>query len=98
MTQEQFAKRLGFSPHTVRNWIYHNRVPELSAAYVVAFTLGVTLEYLLGGKDKEMAELRLREIESRKTAGRILKMIERVREQLLLMRPLPDKRARSSKR
>ena len=97
MTQEQFAKRLGFSPHTVRNWIYHNRVPELSAAYDIAFTLGVTLEYLLGGKNKDITEIRLREIESRKAAARILKMMEKIQEQLLLMRPLAEHWARKTK-
>ena len=37
MTQNQFADHLGFSRHTVRGWIYNNRIPELSAAYAIAF-------------------------------------------------------------
>ena len=96
MTQRQFAEHMGFSPHTVRNWIYYDRVPELSAAYDIAFTLGVTLEYLLGGKNKDITEIRLKEIDSRKAAGRILKMMEKIQEQLQLMRPLAEHWARKT--
>jgi len=88
MTQKQFARITGFSPNTVRGWIYHDRVPELSAAYVIAFTLGVSLEYLLGGKDKDIAKARIKELEMRKSAARILKMIDKIQKELVLMRPL----------
>ena len=98
MTQEQFAKRLGLSIHTVRNWIYYNRVPDLAAAHGIAYTLGVTLDYLLGGKDNEMTELRLREIESRKAADRIYDMTMQIQEQLLLIHPLTGERGKKAKK
>jgi len=88
MTQKQFAEVTGFSPNTVRGWIYHNRVPELSAAYVIAYTLGVSLEYLLGGKDKEITKLRLKELKMRKAAARMLKMVDKMQKELAAMRPL----------
>jgi len=97
MTQKQFADYLGFSHHTIRNWIYNKRVPDLSAANAIAFALGVSLEYLLSGQEKDIAVLRLREIESRKAAGRLLKMMEKMQEQLRLMRPLAEHWARETK-
>ena len=88
MTQNQFADHLGFSRNTFRGWIYHNRIPELSSAYAIAYTLGVSLDYLVGGKDKDMVQLRLKEIEARKSAARVLKMIEKAQKELLHLRPL----------
>jgi len=91
LTQKQFAEQMGFSPNTVRGWIYHNRVPELSATYVIAYSLGVSLEYLLGGKDKNITELRLKELELRKAAGRIQKSIDKIQKELKQMRPIMKK-------
>ena len=97
MTQKQFAGHLGFSHHTVRNWIYCDRLPELSAAYDIAYVLGVTLDYLMTGKDRDIAGIRLREIETRKAAARALEKMEEIQEQLLLMRPLAKHWARKEK-
>jgi len=91
LTQKQFAEVTGFSLNTIRGWIYHDRVPELSAAYVVAYTLGVSLEYLLGGKEKEIAQLRFRELEMRRTAARISKLLEKAQNDLKRLRPLAGK-------
>jgi len=91
MSQKQFAEVTGFSLGTIRGWIYHNRVPELSAAYAVAYALGVSLEYLLGGKEKEITELRFRELEMRKTAARITRLLYEAQLELKQMRPLAGK-------
>ena len=88
MTQDLFARKMGFSVNTFKNWIYYDRIPDLSAAYDIAKVLGVTLDYLIGGKDKEMAEMRFKEIELRKTAAEILKLTENIQEQLMQMKPL----------
>ena len=90
MTQKQFAEHLGISLNTVRSWIYHDRVPELSAAYAIAYAMGVSLEYLLGGKDKDITVLRLKELKLRKAAGRILKKIDKIQIELKQMRPLAE--------
>jgi len=94
LTQNQFAKVTRFSPNTVRGWIYHDRVPELTAAYVIAHSLGVSLEYLLSGKDKDITELRLKELEMRKAAARILKMIDEIQKEIKVMRPIAEKWAK----
>ena len=96
MTQKQFADYLGFSRHTVRGWIYHNRVPHLNAAYDIAFILGVTLEYLISGKDKDIADMRLKELELRKSSARILELIDNAQKELQGMRPLAEHWARES--
>lgn len=88
MTHAQFAEHIGISPNTFRNWIHYNRVPELTAAYEIAYSLGVSLEYLLGGKDRDMAEMRLREVEARKAAAKIQKMLGEIQKQLKVIRPL----------
>jgi len=90
LTQKQFAAKNGFSQNTLRGWIYHNRIPDLSAAYAIAYSLGVSLEYLLGGKDKNITEARLKELELRKSAARILKMMDAIQEEIKLMRPLAE--------
>jgi len=97
LTQRQFAEQLGISHHTVRGWIHYDRVPELSAAYAIAYAMGVSLEYLLGGKEKNITELRLKELELRKSAGRILKLMDKIQEELKRMRPLTEHWARKPK-
>ena len=88
MTQKQFADYLGYSYNTLKGWIQFNRVPDLSAAYNVAYALGVTLDYLLSGKDRDIAAKRLWEIEARKAATRVLELSEKIQKEMLLLRPL----------
>ena len=88
MTQQQFADYLGISYYTLRGWIYHERTPEILAAYNVAIALGVTLDYLLVGKDRDIAGKRLMEIETRKAAARVMKLADQIHEEISQMRPL----------
>ena len=89
MTQKQFADHVGISFSTLKGWMFHDRVPELSAAFDIAYSLGVSLEYLLSGKDRTMTDLRLKEIELRRAAGRLLKITKEIEKELKQMRPLP---------
>ena len=88
MSQMQYADFMGFRYHTLRNWIYYERVPTLQDSYDIAYSLGVSLEYLLSGKDRDLADIRKRELELRKTAGKLLKKVEGIQKQLLSMRPI----------
>ena len=88
LTQRQFAERLGMSYFTLRGWIYHERMPELSAAYDIALVLGVSLDFLISGKDKNFAERRLKEIELRRASTRLLKLTQDMQRELRDMRPL----------
>ena len=55
MTQKQFAEYLGVPVHTLYGWIKYDRIPDTSTAYNMAVVLGVTLNYLLGGREAEIA-------------------------------------------
>jgi transcriptional regulator with XRE-family HTH domain len=85
MTHEQFANHINVSSHTFKNWIYYNRIPDLTAAYSISAALGVTLDYLIGGKDKNIAEMKMREIKMKKAAAEALKLFEKIQKQLMLI-------------
>ena len=44
---------LGFSANTVTNWKYRNTIPKSEALYKIAQKIGVSMEYLLTGKDEK---------------------------------------------
>ena len=88
MTQKQFAEHMGISFHTFRGWIQHNRIPDLASAYDMALVLGVTLDYLVSGKDRDFAARRLKEIELRRAAARAIKHINGIKRDLEGMRPI----------
>jgi len=90
MTQRQLAGHLEVSPYTLRNWIYYDRIPTLAHAYAIAFAFGVSLDYLMCGKDRDITSARLKEIELRIIAARIKKMQEKILKELQLMRPLTE--------
>jgi len=50
--------------------------------------LGVTLDYLLVGKDRDIAGKRLMEIETRKAAARVMKLADQIHEEISQIRPL----------
>jgi transcriptional regulator with XRE-family HTH domain len=52
MTKKKFAEYMRISPHTFSGWIRYNRIPDTTTAYDMAVVLGVTLNYLPGGRKK----------------------------------------------
>ena len=88
MTQQQFAQTFGVSINTLRAWIRYERVPETSAAYGIAVTLGVTLDYLLGGHETDIAKARIKELAARKSAAKIVKWAEQILKEAEKIRPL----------
>ena len=88
MTYKQYAEYLGISVNTLYGWIKHERVPELSMAYTIAVTLGVTLDYLFGGKERNIADARLKELAARRAAAKVLKMAEQIVRELKEIKPL----------
>ena len=88
MTQRQFAERLGISFNTLQGWIKYERVPETSMAYCLAIALGVTLDYLLGGKERDITRARLVELEARRKAAKIVKLAEEILKESKGMKPL----------
>jgi len=88
LSQKQFADRMKIPYGTLKTWLFQNRTPDIDAAYAIAYALGVTLDYLMSGKDKNITELRLKEIEARKALGRIQRQLDKMQEELRKMRPL----------
>ena len=88
MTQRQFAEYMGISENTFNGWIRHNRIPDTSTAYDMAVVLGVTLNYLLGGREAEIADWRLKELAARNAAAHILELAAQIQEEARKLRPL----------
>ena len=54
MTRTAWAKKIGFSESTIRNWIRSNRLPSVDIVYNFANYFGVTMEYLLNCPETEI--------------------------------------------
>jgi transcriptional regulator with XRE-family HTH domain len=89
MTQKQFADYLGVPFNTFKNWIQYNRIPDFPTTYNMSVAFGVSVDYLLSGKDRNLAIFRLRELEARKTAADVLEQLENIQKQLRKLRPIP---------
>ena len=96
ITQSQFAEFLGISLHTFKAWMHYKRIPDTVAAYKIAYALGVTLDYLISGKNRDIAAMRSREIEARKASVRIQGLLDQINEELRFLRPLPVKKTKKN--
>ncbi|MCL2231792.1 MAG: helix-turn-helix domain-containing protein [Treponema sp.] len=85
-TQPKIAELIGMPPGTFRNWIYHNRIPDVETACDLAAILGVTVDFLVYGKERDMVEERNSRLLERKTAAatinRMAKIIVRQSKQI----------------
>ncbi|AEF80586.1 helix-turn-helix domain-containing protein [Leadbettera azotonutricia] len=52
-THEEVAKACGINYGTFRGWIYRSIYPTVIDGYVIARVLGVSVEYLITGSDKQ---------------------------------------------
>jgi transcriptional regulator with XRE-family HTH domain len=59
-TQAGIAEACGFSLQTFHGWMYKGVWPTVFDAYRIARVLGVSLEYLLTGKNEEEKEIESR--------------------------------------
>ena len=73
ISQVNFAAYIGINYDTFRGWIRHNRIPIATNACNIADALGVTVEYLVKGKDGAALALRMKQVEQRKAAAIKLK-------------------------
>ena len=88
MTQKQFAEHIGISVNTFSGWIRYERIPDTGTAYDIAVVLGVTLNYLLGGREAEIADWRYKELAAREAAANIIKLADQILEETRKLRPL----------
>ena len=91
MTHRQFAEYIGVSPNTFNGWIKYERIPDTSNAYNMAIALGVTLNYLLGGKEAKIADWRLKELSARDASAKILELACEILKETRKLRPLMKK-------
>ena len=88
MTQKQLARYMGISFYTLTGWIRYKRIPDTGTAYDMAIVLGVTLNYLMGNREAEIADWRLKELAARKAAANILELTAQIQEEVSKLRPL----------
>ena len=88
MTLREFAEYIGVSPNTFNGWISKNRIPDTEIAYQMAIILGVTMNYLLGGFEAEIADWRFKELAAREAAARIMELSAKIQEETEKLRPL----------
>ena len=95
MTQQKFAAHIDVPLSTFQGWIYHNRLPEAKTACDIAITLGVSVEYLVMGKDRCNASIRLKELEARKAARRIEKLTMQIKNETKFIKaPIQSKKSK----
>jgi transcriptional regulator with XRE-family HTH domain len=83
ISQENMARHLGISYNTFRCWLYNNRLPDAQNACEIAKKLGVTVEYLVSGKEKTATERKIKQSEDRKAIyDRISKLIKKLEEEI----------------
>lgn len=59
-TQEWVATKVGVRPDTFSRWIQRNTMPNADQVVAIAHVLGVTVEYLVTGKDATLPAPHLR--------------------------------------
>ena len=55
-SQEKISGLLGIPTGTFRNWIYHRRIPDAETACDLAMALGVSVDFLVYGKERDITE------------------------------------------
>ena len=73
ITREKFAEYIGVNFDTFRGWVLHNRIPNAYTTCDIADALGVSVEYLVKGKDGAAEEFRMKQMEKRKKVTAKLK-------------------------
>ena len=73
---DNLAEYISVKPSTFKGWIYKDRIPIAPCACDLADALGVTVEYLVRGKDGVAERMRMRQVKERKAASaRIKKLV-----------------------
>lgn len=74
-SQEEVAELIGIPLGTFKNWIYNNRLPDIQTGCDLAVVLGVTVDFLVYGKNRKIIQERMSRLLERKTAaGQITKL------------------------
>ena len=86
VSQEKFAAHIGMPLSTLKGWMFHNRVPDVGSAYGIAASLGVTLDYLVFGKENDSyEEEKKRRSEVKEAAARLLISVDKIQDDMGLI-------------
>ena len=81
-SQGEIAELLGIPLGTLRNWMYNGRLPDVVTACDLAILLGVTVDFLVYGKNRKPVKERMsRLLERKKAASRITKLAKDILKQ-----------------
>ena len=77
-SQEKIADLMGMPYNTLRNWIHYKRMPDARTVCDLSLVLGVSVEFLVYGKERKIVEERNKRLLERKTAAAAIKRLARV--------------------
>ena len=84
ISMEKFAEYLNIPRSTFYGWQQFNIYPEVKTAYHIAAALGVSVEYLVTGRDGKSEEQRMKQTEQRKTTEEeVKKLVEKLHEEVV---------------
>ena len=83
ISQKNFAQSIGLNYNTMRFWLSYGYYPDARTTYDMAKALGVSMEYLLTGRNKQVMKNRKREMVLIKSAiTDIQKMIRKIEKKM----------------
>ena len=84
ISQEKFCSYIGIPRSTLYRWIKNSISPDIATAYNIASALGVTLEYLIAGEDKNIEKIRMEQTQVRKTTeAEVKKLVEKLYQEVV---------------
>lgn len=74
LTQAELSERLGISNRTVSKWENGDGLPDIAMLPELSKQLGITVDELLSAEKKELAELKVTEIESKEKVNNVFQI------------------------
>jgi len=80
---KNFAEYIDVPRSTFFRWMQVGIVPDVYTAYNISTALGVSIEYLIIGKDRKSEEIRMKQTEARKSSeARVRKLAGKLNEEV----------------
>jgi len=95
MTQEKLAKLINVPKSTLNRWVKFNRIPNTYVISSMAVILGVTSNYLLGDKEKDIEARRLSELKVRVALRKIEVLTKAILKEIQINNPIRKKPKKS---
>ena len=83
ITIKKFSEYVLVPRSTLYGWIHFGLAPDVFTAYDIASALGVSLEYLVTGKDKKSERDRMKQTEARRiTEVKVKKLVTKLQAEM----------------